>query len=193
MQLLAAAERAIAAIGPDVTMDQIAAEADVTKPILYRTVGDKAAVVDALSDLLVDRIAQTISASVASGGDPREYFTASVRAYLAAVETDRNLYVFVNSTDQHSRSLRSRIDRSAQQLVDMFADAHIEGASSTSPLTWAHSIVGALQTVTLMWIDVERDTDHDARTIDHIADDITDLLWPGFVAILGADSSPPTA
>lgn len=42
MQLLAAAERAIAAIGPDVTMDQIAAEADVTKPILHRTVGDKA-------------------------------------------------------------------------------------------------------------------------------------------------------
>ncbi len=170
-------------------MEQIAAEARVTKPILYRTIGDKAAVVDALSDVLVDRIGRAVGAASVPVDDPRQNFTAAVRAYFDAVDADCNLYVFVNSTGQRTGSLRSRIDRSAQQLIDVFAGAHVAAgstASATSTLTWAHSIVGALQTVTLMWIDVERETDHhDARTVDDIAADITDLLWPGVARILG--------
>ena len=38
-QLLDAAERAVRSAGPQVTMEAIAAEANVTKPILYRGVG----------------------------------------------------------------------------------------------------------------------------------------------------------
>jgi len=178
-------------------MDQIAAEAEVTKPILYRTVGDKAAVVDVLSDLLVDRIGRAIVASVEPVGDPRENFTASVRAYLMAVDADCNLYVFVNSAGHQPGSLRSRIDRSARQLIEMLGGEPVGDRSSKSSAmsstTWAHSIIGALQTVTLMWIDVERDTDHhDARTVDDIAADITDLLWPGVAGIVGADPSLPS-
>ena len=44
-QLLDAAAEAIRTQGPDATMDDIAAGASVTKPILYRTIGDKAALV----------------------------------------------------------------------------------------------------------------------------------------------------
>ncbi len=172
-------------------MDQIAAEAHVTKPILYRTIGDKAAVTDALSDVLVDRIGHAIRSSPAPIDDPRGSFAAAVRAYLEAVQADRNLYVFVNSTAQQTRPMRSRIDRSAQQIVEMFGAGRASVGSSTSPLTWGHSIVGALQTVTLMWIEAERDTEHhDARTIDDITADITHLLWPGVAEILGIGPSP---
>ena len=44
-QLLNAAERIIRSHGPDVTMEAIAFASTVTKPILYRTVGDRDAVV----------------------------------------------------------------------------------------------------------------------------------------------------
>lgn len=187
-QLIAAAERAISLLGPDVTMDQIAAEAEVTKPILYRTIGDKAAVVDALSEVLVERIGLAVSTSATPGMSRREAFTASVKANLTAVDADRNLYLFVSETDQQSGPTRRRIDRSARQLVELFENEQALGSSS-APLTWAHSIVGALQTVALMWIDPDGD-DRDRRTIDDIAADITELFWPGFAAILGADPSP---
>ena len=59
-QLLNAAERVIAEQGPDATMQEIAAAATVTKPILYRTVGDRAALVNALSETMIDRISTAI-------------------------------------------------------------------------------------------------------------------------------------
>ena len=48
-ELLGAAERAIRRIGPHASMDEIAAEAGITKPILYSHFGDKAGLVTALS------------------------------------------------------------------------------------------------------------------------------------------------
>lgn len=183
-QLLASAERAIEACGPDATMDQIAAEAQVTKPILYRTIGDKAALVDALSDVLVDRIGHAIDGSVVASDEPRAAFTASIRAYLAAVDADRGLYLFVNASGQRTGPLRSRIDRSAEQMIEMFTAARGSIGSSTAARTWSHSIVGALQTVTLMWIDEESNDDDEERSVDDLAGDVTALLWPGVMKIL---------
>jgi hypothetical protein len=74
--------------------------------------------------------------------------------------------------------------------VEMFGASRGITRSSTSSLTWGHSIVGALQTVALMWIDGGPQPGHsDDRTIDDLAEDITHLLWPGMVAILGFDPS----
>lgn len=189
--MLAAAERAIAGCGADVTMDQIAAEAEVTKPILYRTIGDKAAVVDAMSDVVIDRIGQAIGAATQRSAGPRETFAASIRAYLAAVDADRNLYLFVTAAGQPMGSLRQRIDRSAEQLIEMFSTAPDMAAPSTSPITWSHSIVGTLQVVTLMWMGGGPEAEHrDVRTIDQVADDITALLWPGVADILGSARNP---
>src|SRR5512139_1472828 len=55
--LLAAAERLIRKRGPDVSLDAIAVEAGVTKPILYRGVGDRDALVHALALRLSARMA----------------------------------------------------------------------------------------------------------------------------------------
>jgi AcrR family transcriptional regulator len=180
-QLLAAAERAIGSLGPGATMGDIAEEADVSKPILYRLIGDRNAVADALSDVLVERIAGVIADTISPTGEPRDEFFASVRAYLTAVRSDRNLYLFVNSIGQRPEPLRQRVERSAQQLVQLFAAGHTSGVagSPNAPYTWGYSVIGALQTVTLMWID-----DDDAD-LDGIADDVTHLLWPGVAAALG--------
>src|SRR5512135_2304476 len=49
-QLLAAADRVVRRRGPDASMDEIAAEAGVTKPILYRHFGDKDGLYAALTE-----------------------------------------------------------------------------------------------------------------------------------------------
>ncbi len=186
-QLLAAAERAITAIGADVTMDQIAAEAQVTKPILYRTIGDRDSVIDALSDVLVDRILVAIAATQSVDQAPRAVFAAAVRAYLASVARHRDLYLFVHAAGQRTGPLRRRIDRSSAALIELLSASGAGIGSATSPVTWSHSIIGALQIVTLMWIESE-DTGSGGphRTLDGITDDVTHLLWPGVESILGA-------
>ncbi len=168
-------------------MDQIAAQAQVTKPILYRRIGDRDAVIDALSDVLVDRIVGAVASSGDSRAAPRDVFTAAMRAYLTVVGTHRNLYLFVNAAGQRTGPLRHRIDRSSHTIIQLFATASGGLGASTSPLTWSHSIIGALQTVTLMWIDAGGTSDdQQERTVEGIALDLTQLLWPGVEAILAA-------
>ncbi len=163
-------------------MDQIAAEAGVTKPILYRTIGDKAALVDSLSDLLVERIGQAVDAAIVNSTDPELAFAASIRAHLEAVDADRNLYLFVNGTGQRSAPLRARIDRAAAPLVEVFSNSQKLPNTDPSATVWGHAVVGALQTVTLMWLEGEGEP---RRAIDDTAADVAALFWPGVSVILG--------
>ena len=61
-----AALRVLEVQGPDLPMEAVAAEAGVTKPVLYRYFQDKSALVDALgergSEILLDRLLPAIQA-----------------------------------------------------------------------------------------------------------------------------------
>lgn len=167
-QLLAAAERVIRADGPDLTMAELAAAATVSKPILYRSVGDRDALVLALSEALVDRISTAVNLATAATTTPEAEFRAALHGYLSAVAVDRNLFLFVNAGGQHTEQLRRLVDRSAAQMIEQFS---IVDASAAT--TWAHAIVGALQISTMMWL---RDEYCDIGTL---AEHLTRLLWPG--------------
>lgn len=178
-QLLDAAAHVIRSEGPDATMAEIAAGATVTKPILYRAVGDRGALTFALSEMLVDRIQETVEAERAAATDPRSQFEGAVRGYLSAVDADRNLFLFVNGGSQDTDVVRGLVDRSSEPLVRQFAGARARaGRDPAAAKTWAYAIVGAFQVVTLMWL---RD---DYCDLDTVTADLTQLLWPG-VAIAG--------
>lgn len=173
-QLLAAAARSIRTDGPGVTLSNIAAEAGVSKPILYRTIGDKAALTTALSELLIDRIDAAVRSATATSTTPKDGFEAAVRGYLTAVDADRNIYLFVNGGDQNTEQLRELVDRSAQQLLELFTAARTAaGLDHSAARTWAYAVVGAFQTVTTMWLAEEY------CDLDLVARDLTQLLWPG--------------
>ena len=173
-QLLAAAAHVIRSEGPNATMAEIAAGATVTKPVLYRAVGDRQALTFALSEVLVDRINTAVEAQRVNAADPRAQFEGAVRGYLSAVDADRNLFLFVNGGSQDTDVIRGLVDRSAGLLIELFASARADaGRDPAAARTWAYAIVGAFQVVTLMWL---RD---DYCDIDTVADDLTQLLWPG--------------
>ena len=156
-------------------MEEIAAAANVSKPILYRTVGDKAEVVAALSESLIEDINQDLTNAVIVEDEPRARFAAAVRAYLEAVDARRNVYLFVNAGGQTTDDLRRMVDRSAHQMIVLFSATELPGHAPSAARTWAHAIVGAFHIVTIMWL---RDEYCD---IDTVAEDLTDLLWPGVV------------
>ena len=173
-QLLAAAADVIRTHGPDATMDDIAAGASVTKPILYRTIGDKAALVAALSESLIDQIDRSVSTASESATDPLASFEAAIRGYVVAVEADRNLFLFVNSAAPGTEPFRRLVDRSAASMVAAFTAARAGvGLDPDGAKTWAWAIVGALQVVTTMWL---RDDEGD---LDELVRDLRQLLWSG--------------
>ena len=179
-QLLAAAAEVIRAQGPDATMDDIAAGASVTKPILYRTIGDKAALVSALADSLVDELNSAVRLAGRASPDPRASFEAAIRAYVAAVDADRNLYLFVNSSAPGTDEFRRLVDRSSAAMISGFSSARSRaGLDPEAAPAWAWAIVGALQIVATMWL---RD---DGRELDAIVHDVSELLWSGLGPTLG--------
>ena len=155
-------------------MEELAAAATVSKPIIYRTIGDRDALVMALSEALIDRIKVAVDAATDAAEGPDAQFRAAVRGYLTAVDADRNLFLFINAGGQQTDQLRRLVDRSAAQMITQF-DALRDGSGHdpSTARTWAHAIVGAFQISTMMWL---RDEYCD---IDTLADQLTQLLWPG--------------
>lgn len=165
-------------------MDDIAAGASVTKPILYRTVGDKATLINALSESLIDQIDRSVQIASGAAHDPRSAFESAIRGYLTAVEADRNLYLFVNSAAPGTEVFRRLVDRSAASMITGFTTARSRfGLDADGAETWAWAIVGALQVVTTMWLRDEH------RDLELVVDDVSQLLWSGLAPILDAGNT----
>ena len=173
-QVLAAALRVIRADGPDVTMDDIAAAAGVSKPIVYRNIGDKDALVAALSEMFVDQLNEAVERSTARGSGGRSTFAASMRATLEVIDDDRNLFLFVTAGGPGTESVRQLVERSSSRMIDQFSALRTAAGLDPVPVrTWAYATVGAIQVAAMMWL---RDG-YGER--DDVADHITQLMWPG--------------
>ncbi|MEV0347471.1 TetR/AcrR family transcriptional regulator [Nonomuraea sp. NPDC050680] len=121
--LLDAADRVILREGPEASMAAIAAEAGITKPILYRHFGDKSGLYEALADRHVRTVIAQLRPGFAASGPrpgfaasgPRPGFAASdlrpgsaepatdlrgrarttITVYLDLISANRNLYRFL--------------------------------------------------------------------------------------------------
>ncbi|MGB3595262.1 MAG: TetR/AcrR family transcriptional regulator, partial [Ornithinimicrobium sp.] len=170
-ELVEHALRAIREHGPGVGMDEIAAQAGTSKPVLYRHFGDRNGVylgvveaVDArvLSDLGV--VADTSGCGPdGSPADVTGLITAMVAAYLELVQRDPEIYRFVVSrplietgSSTHTSpgdpvlTLTGRIgDRLAQIL-----GAHLLrlGRDPAPAVTWGHGIVGFVRAAADQWV-----------------------------------------
>jgi AcrR family transcriptional regulator len=185
--LLAAAERLIRKRGPDVSLDAIAAEAGVTKPILYRGVGDRDALVNALALRLATRMAEQVAHRIERADGPRDALERLVGGYLEHAAEDRHLYLYVTaggaSEDRVAQSLQLA-DGAARQFAERIAAYRAaRGADPSVATVWAYGLVGALHFVTLWWLRDE------AVDRDEVTAHITELLWSG----VGLEAGAPIA
>ena len=79
--LLDAADRIVQRDGPAASMATIAAEAGITKPILYRHFGDKNGLYAALTDRHTERLLVALRAALEVPGTRRERVERTVDAY----------------------------------------------------------------------------------------------------------------
>lgn len=175
--LFSAAEKLIREKGPRVSLEAIAIEAGVTKPTLYREVGDRDALVNALAQRLSVRMAESVGQLVAQASAPREGLRNLVAGYLDLASRDRHLYLFVTaggSRDDRVQQSLLLADGAASQFAEPIAAYRAaQGADPDVAMVWSYGLLGALHFVTLWWL---RDQ---ATDIDLVIDQITSLLWSG--------------
>jgi AcrR family transcriptional regulator len=177
--LLDAADRVILRQGPDASMAAIAAEAGISKPILYRHFGDKSGLYQALAERHAGHLVSVVRARFASTEDLRDRTLATIDTYLAAISDNLNLYRFLmhraSAEDAATHSVMGVIvRRMAEQIADaLVAEGRLERVRAH---VWGHAVVGMVHAAGDWWID-QPDVPR-ATVVDGLVDLILDGLRP---------------
>src|SRR5438270_8551392 len=94
-QLLEAADRVVRRDGSAATMNLIASEAGITKPILYRHFGDKGGLYRALAARYTEDLPTRLRSALATRGGLAARTRATIDAYLTAVGEQPQVYRFL--------------------------------------------------------------------------------------------------
>ena len=185
-ELLDAASRVIRRLGPAASMDQLAAEAGVTKPILYASFGDRAGVANALAERFVAEVARRLAAALIAPGSPRELLRGSLDAFIGFVDDDPHLYQFivresvkVASAGESPSIARLRVFDALGHLITAAFGHHLGQAGGdparAEPIAFA--TMGMAFGAAEWWLD--------RRTMprDELVDILTELLWAGLRAL----------
>ncbi len=160
-------------------MDEIAAEAGVTKPILYSHFGDKAGLVRALTMRVAEHLNTTVGAALAREGEPRAVVASTIEAFCTFVETETELYRFLVQSALHQPGPSGRTgprlmtDIGNQIAVTLGTALRRAGADSGAAEPWAFAIVGMTFTGAGWWL--ERRSMSKADLVGYL----TQLLWSG--------------
>jgi AcrR family transcriptional regulator len=95
VELADAAIRAIRSVGADASMSQIAAEAGISKPVLYHHFGDKAGLATAIADRFLGDLGQTLEGIFTDADDPRAAVAEAIDVFAAFAEREPSLHRFL--------------------------------------------------------------------------------------------------
>ncbi len=142
-------------------MDQMAAEAGVSKPILYRHFTDRSGLIAAIGDHVFGTTSQRLAQALRTGATHRQRVANGVDAFLSFIEADPEIYRLLaqSSGGDGSRSgsgpslLNDYSRLAGRRIALVLADAlGAAGADLTPTEVWSFGIVGMIQTAADWWL-----------------------------------------
>ena len=183
-QLLDAAVRAIRQGGGRAAMEDIATEAGISRPILYRHFGDATGLYAAVADRFCQQLLAQLRRSGQGERPGRALLRRQIVTYLAFIAEDPDVYRFLTRQVPADRP-RSATHRSglSRLVADSIAD-HLVGAgwSPAAAVAGADLFVGGLEAAASRWVE------EPAGSYEELADELTAVLWAGF---RGAGAAAP--
>jgi AcrR family transcriptional regulator len=189
LELIGAAVAALVQHGPDVDMDQVAAVAGISKPVLYRYFADKAQLWLAVGEHVANQVLDAVVPAVAQVREEPALIAASVDAYLAVIETQPELYRFLLHQSGLS-GVEQLMARSSQLVAAGLARAigdrlRALGLDAGPAEPWAYGLVGFVQAVGDWWMVRGQPMSRAALT-----EYLTTLLWKGIEGVQRAADVP---
>ncbi|MEU8519032.1 TetR family transcriptional regulator [Streptomyces sp. NBC_01216] len=194
-ELLEAADRVVLRDGPGASMNAIAAEAGITKPILYRHFGDKGGLYRALATRHTDALLGALRAALDAPADRRRRVEATLDTYLASIEAMPQVYRFLMHPAEETQQAEQRFDvgrhsapllrRMGEELGQVVAERIDLGPGGEAQARiWGHGIVGMMHAAGDWWLG-ERPCSR-AELVRSLAD----LLWGRLAEAGDRDGGP---
>jgi AcrR family transcriptional regulator len=183
-ELVEAAARAIRKLGPSASMEEMAREAGITKPILYRHFGDKAGLCRAIAERFAAELADELGVGASLDPEPPSRMASAIDAYLAFAERDAAVHRFLSlQTGLAAREVAGVFDdfcgRLAAQMADNFrARLVAAGRDASAAEPWAHAVIGMVDAAASWWLET--------RTMSRrqLGDHLVALIWHGYGAVV---------
>jgi len=175
-QLIEVGRAVFAESGYEATsVEEIAARAKVSKPILYSHFGGKEGLYAVVIDREVERILGRITEAVSSG-PPRARLEQAALAYLTYVqEYPEGFAVLLRDAPKQSSEMPTLMhdlaDRIGEVFTQQFGNAGYD--SKIAPI-YAHALVGMVAFVGQWWTE-----SHKAPPVETVASHIGALAWMG--------------
>ena len=179
-----AALRVLDAEGPELLMDAVAAEAGVSKPVLYRYFSDKSALVDALAERGSELLLARLLPAIQSNGPVYDRITGAVGAYFAVIDEHPSLYWLIARRDviepgQSEPPVHPDKESIANALTAVFGDyLRLAGLYSGGAEPWAHGVTGLVQSTGEWWLRRR------SMSRTHVVEYVTRLIWAALDGIM---------
>jgi AcrR family transcriptional regulator len=159
-QILAVAHAQFATRGfGAVTMDEVAAEVGVTKPLLYNYFGNKERLYLACLEQAAGALTETLNAAAAGAETPADALRDGVRSFFAFVEAHRDRWRLLydetlpasGEVADRVAAQRERLARLVATLIEQLVDpATPEPGPAAEGL--AHALLGAAESLARWWL-----------------------------------------
>jgi AcrR family transcriptional regulator len=178
LELVDAAVCAIEEHGPEVTTEQIAAQAGVSRPGLYRHFEGKDDLQGAIAARSVERLVTELEPVWRPSGRPREMLERAIAAHLRWLSSHENVYHYLkrnslpssDSVETASTNVRGVVSlHVARMLVDGSLGAEIPPATA-HPL--AYGLVGMVDAAAAHWLDEPHGAD-----VEALGAQLTEACW----------------
>lgn len=184
---------AVAKKGPDVGMEDVAAEAGVSKPVLYRHFTDKSDLYLAVGQRATELLMERMGPALAADGPIKDRIRRIVDAYLSVVEDNPNLYKFVVKGSFVDRPVekdvvqedKNLIANTLARILGDYLRAFDMDSGGAEP--WAHALVGMVQNAGDWWLDRQ------TMSRENLSDYLATIIWhavDGLLRSAGVQADP---
>ncbi|WP_235830809.1 TetR/AcrR family transcriptional regulator [Arthrobacter cheniae] len=205
-ELIKAARRAIDALGPGASMEDIAAAADTSKSVYYRYFGDKTGLQRAVAEVVISQMQQKVLEAARAATTPREGLCSMVLAYLQMARTSPNVYAFVTrvgiaestTNDDGGQDTLAHFLAAVTEMVSRPMRAYLlspdrpSGPDDAAPEYWPAAAIGMVRAAGEHWLSTADGPDK--PTEGQMARHITGWLFDGvsrYEAFVPLDTANP--
>jgi len=179
-ELIDAAVAALKRYGSDAGMDQIAAVARTSKPVIYRYFADKNDLYRAVGERVIAQVVQVLR-HVPPESDPQTLLRASIDAYLQLLEENPQLFRFItqNRVLNEARDGEPTATEFSRPVAEILTAALGEqlraiGLDPVGAQPWGEAAVGFIRAASLWWLDHPG-----TMTRSQLREYLAALLWGG--------------